>query len=317
MTSYATDTLDISRITVADVIPGLDYEVLRKSWVDAFVAYWDEMRAVDPTLPAYDMASLETDPAIVVGEASSYVRVLERAAFDDRARKLMLVSSYGPALDLIGNTYYGVERMAVRNDDGTLTYELDERYRTRLRLAPEAGLPRAKVRSRIGAAKTLGGYIFHTMTADIRVVTADAASLDRGNVTVAVYVEDGADADVVTSAVRTWLSREDVKGATDILVVKKADVMNVDVDATLVALNGPDESVLIKAARDSYNTMLLSRSPFRAPLFLKAIDASLQVAGVETTIRRSPSVDVLSPFGTVVRPGTVSLDVQRVGPSYG
>lgn len=317
MTSYATDTLDISRITVADIIPGLDNEVLRKSWVDAFVRQWDLLRAGDPSLPEYDMQVLETDPAVVVGEASTYVRLLERAAFDDRVRQLMLVSAKGPALDLVGNTYYGVERMAVASGDGTFTYEEDDRYRTRLQYAPEAGLPYGRVRARRGAAKTLGGYIFHAMTADLRVAAADAASLERGNVTVAVLAVDGADPDSVTSSVRTWLLDDGVKGATDILSVVAANVRVVDVDATLYALNGPDGDILRKAAESSFKTMVASRSPFRAPLYLKAIDASIQVSGIETSLRRTPSEDVLSPFGTVVKAGTATFDIQRVGPSYG
>lgn len=317
MTSYATDTLDISRITVADVIPGLDNEVLRKSWIDAFVANWDQLRLADPTLPPYDVTTLETDPAVVVGEASSYVRVLERAVFDDRVRGLMLISAKGAALDLIGNTYYGVERMAVDNGDGTYTYELDDRYRSRLQYAPEAGLPYGRVRARRGAAKTLGGYIFHAMTADLRVRAADAASLYPGNVTVSVYANAGENPDLITESVRSWLSREDVKGATDILAVAPATVRVVPVSATLYALNGPDGGVLVGAADKAYKAMVASRSPFRAPLYLKAIDSSLQVPGVETTVRTYPTEDVLSPFGTVIEPGDTTLTVQRVGPSYG
>lgn len=235
-------------------------------------------------------------------------------------RALLLISATGPALDLIGTTYYGVARMLTPADEAAGTAEVlerDERYKLRLQLAPEAGLPRAQVRARLGAAKTLGGYRFHALSCDLRVADADAASLERGNVTVAVLAEDGEDPDVVAASVRSWLSREDVKGATDILVVRAADVQTVPVRATLYALNGPDSSVITAAASAAYRAYVTARGPFRAPLYGKSIDAALLVPAVETVLRTEPAGDVLAPFGTVVRPGTVTLDVQRVGPSYG
>lgn len=320
MTAYATDTLDLSRIQVADIIPALSYDDLRGRFVTAFLTYWNALRVKDSSLPEYTVDMLESDPAVVVGEAASFVRTLERGAFDDRIRQLLLVSATGKALDLIGTTYYGVPRMIIPAVPATFTPEIQEsdaRYKLRLQLAPEAGLPRAKVRARLGAAKTLGGYVFHALSYDLRVAAADAASLERGNVTVAILAEDGEDPDVVTASARSWLSRDDVKGATDILVVRPATVLTVDVAATLYALNGPDGGVLTAAAETAYRGFVTGRGPFRAPLYGKAIDAALQVPGIETLDRTLPAGDVLSPFGTVIRPGTVTLDVQRVGPAYG
>lgn len=320
MTAYATDTLDLSRIKVADIIPALSYDDLRASFVTAFLTYWTALRARDPSLPEYTVEMLESDPAVIVGEAAAFVRTLERGAFDDRIRQLLLASSTGAALDLIGTTYYGVPRMIIPAVPATYTPEIresDERYKLRLQLAPEAGLPRGKVRARLGAAKTLGGYVFHALSYDLRVAAADAGSLYRGNVTVAVLAADGEDPDEVTASVRSWLSREDVKGATDILVVQPATILTVPVVATLYALNGPDGEALKSASAAGYRAFVAGRTPFRAPLYGKAIDASLQVSGVENLDRTQPPADVLSPFGTVIKPGSVTLDLQRVGPAYG
>ena len=320
MPAYATDTLDLSSIQVPDIIPALSYEDTRSAYIAAFLNYWNALRALRPELPEYNVQSIETDPAIVIGEASSYLRTLDRAAFDDRVRGLMLFTSTGTALDLIGVTYYGVARMVAPADPvaGTAAVqETDDRYRLRLELAPEAGLPRAKVRARFGAAKTLGGYVFHAMSCDLRVKAADAASLSPGNVTVSVLAEDGQDPDAVTASVRTWLMREDVKGATDILDVLPAVVLNVDVAATLYAKFGPDGPTLTAAAETALRAYAAARGPYRAPLYLTAIDAALSVPAIETLARTAPLADVLTPFGTVVNIRTVTLALQRIGPAYG
>jgi len=321
MTAYAADTLDLSRIEAADVIPALSYESTVQAFVTAFLAAWAEQRATHPTLPAYDVETLATDPAIIAGRGAAFVRLLERAAFDDRVRNLLLVSAKGRALDLIGTTYYGVARMIVPADVATGAAEVeeeDERYRLRLQLSPEAGLPRTRMRGApLGTAKTLGGYRFHALSCDLRVRMADAASLARGGINVAVLAEDGHDPDVVTARVRAWLSRDDVKGGTDILDVRPAIKATPEIRATLFALHGPAEDVLLGLAERNLRAFAGQRGPFRTPLYGQAIDAALKVPGIEYLARHAPSADVLAPFGTVVEVGAVRLDLKRVGPVYG
>lgn len=73
MPAYATDTLDLSRIQVADIIPALSFEELRARFIGAFLAYWGTLREKNPALPEFDLATLESDPANVIGEAGSYL----------------------------------------------------------------------------------------------------------------------------------------------------------------------------------------------------------------------------------------------------
>ncbi|WHA40918.1 baseplate assembly protein [Agrobacterium larrymoorei] len=98
---YAPTSIDISRLPAPDAIEALDFETLYSAFKTRFLAFWDQQRAMNPALPAYDVQSLETDPAGIVGEAWSYLRLLDRQRVNDGLKALLAPLSKGSNLDAL------------------------------------------------------------------------------------------------------------------------------------------------------------------------------------------------------------------------
>ena len=102
MTSpFAPTTIDLSRLAPPAAIEALDFETLRAAFVERFLAFWNEARAADPTLPAYDVETLETDPAGILGQAWSYLRLLDRRRVNDAILSVLAPFARGADLDAI------------------------------------------------------------------------------------------------------------------------------------------------------------------------------------------------------------------------
>lgn len=98
---YAPTSIDISRLPAPDAIEALDFETLYSAFKERFLAFWNEQRIINPALPAYDVQNLETDPAGIVGEAWSYLRLMDRQRVNDAFRSLLAAYARGGNLDAI------------------------------------------------------------------------------------------------------------------------------------------------------------------------------------------------------------------------
>lgn len=160
MTRFVATSLDLSRLPAPAVIKTIDYEAIRSqrliSLQGRFTAAGIE----------YDVASLETDPAVILQEADAYREMLDLAAINDAAKAVMLPFAIGSDLDVIGSLF-GCYRMAEEDD---------ARYRGRVALAPEA----------YATAGSAGAYIYHAMSVDtaVRHVLADCPSPGMARVVV-------------------------------------------------------------------------------------------------------------------------------------
>lgn len=96
---YAPTSIDISRLPAPDAIEALDFEALFAAFKVRFLAFWETQRAINPALPAYDVQSLETDPAGIVGEAWSYLRLMDRQRVNDAFRALLAAYAKGSNLE--------------------------------------------------------------------------------------------------------------------------------------------------------------------------------------------------------------------------
>lgn len=92
-------TIDLTRVPAPSAIEALDYETLLAAYKTRFQAFWADARAIDDTLPDYDVSMLETDPAIIIGEAWSYIRLLDRQRVNDGIKALLGPLSTGTNLD--------------------------------------------------------------------------------------------------------------------------------------------------------------------------------------------------------------------------
>lgn len=101
---YAPTAIDVSRLPAPEIIEALDFETLLAAFKLRFLAFWNAQRAIDPSLPAYDTLDLETDPAVIVGEAWSYLRLLDRQRINDAYRALLAPLATGANLDAIAGS---------------------------------------------------------------------------------------------------------------------------------------------------------------------------------------------------------------------
>lgn len=91
--------IDLSRIPLPSVIEALSYEQLLSAFRLRFVEIWSGLRAVDPTLPSYDVDMLETDPVVIAGQAWAYLRLLDRQRVNDVVAALLAPTARGSNLD--------------------------------------------------------------------------------------------------------------------------------------------------------------------------------------------------------------------------
>ena len=75
--------------TPTAILP-LDYETLLTQWIEQVAVLW----------PEYDVLNLEFDPGVIVAQAMSYIRLLDRADINDAYRALRLSMATGS--DLVG-----------------------------------------------------------------------------------------------------------------------------------------------------------------------------------------------------------------------
>ncbi|MCK9911337.1 hypothetical protein MXD81_19455, partial [Microbacteriaceae bacterium K1510] len=86
---------------------------------------------------AYNVAMLESDPAVKIAEAAAYRETLIRARVNDAVRAVLLAYAHGTDLDHKG-VDFEVARMVMGADPdtGAPIMEDDERLRRRQQLAP-------------------------------------------------------------------------------------------------------------------------------------------------------------------------------------
>ncbi|PZU95570.1 MAG: baseplate assembly protein [Chelatococcus sp.] len=93
--------IDLSQIPPPAAIEPLSFETLYEAFKAAFLAFWAEAQAKDPTLPDYNVEMLEVDPAAIIGQAWSYIRLLDRARVNDAVRAVLAPLAKGTDLDNI------------------------------------------------------------------------------------------------------------------------------------------------------------------------------------------------------------------------
>jgi phage-related baseplate assembly protein len=97
--TYVAETIDLSRLPFPDAIELLDNEALFQAFVARFLAVWDAKRLVDPSLPMFDVHKEETDPAVIVGQAWSFLRHLDRQRVNDGIMALLAPRATAGNLD--------------------------------------------------------------------------------------------------------------------------------------------------------------------------------------------------------------------------
>lgn len=280
MSRFSAITLDLSRFPAPLAIPGIDYEVILRERKLRFVALLKQS-GID-----YDVEGLETDTGIITQQADAYRELLMLAAVNDAVRAGMVAFAVGADLDHLA-AFYRLTRRVIAPAAGATpaVMESDDELRRRTLLAPEA----------FATAGTHGGYVFHALTADVRVINADVWTPAPGEVRVAIQAREGlgaAGSDIV-EAVRAHLYRKDIKPLTDVVSVSSVSLHEYAIDVTVYVRPGPDPLAVKTAAADSLSTMVAARRMPGRDVPVSAVIAAASVGPVDRVAVASPLSDVV------------------------
>lgn len=291
MTLYTADTLDLSRIA-APALADVDYEASRARLLVEFVRLWQEAMAKDPSLPLYDVQTLETDPAVILTEEFAYGDTLLRQAINDAANALRLAKATGADLDHIAQSYFNTGRLVLDPGDATANpvrlpiYESDEAYRARAQLAPEAyplyGL-------------TPGGYVYRVKKLfgdaikDVRTIRRGGGRLD---IVLLARAGDGTVPQTMIGDLQALYEREDASACTDIPTVVAASIVATPVRIVLGLPSGPDAAPVIAEATRAVATLAAERHKIGETLHVQALGAVAKVGGARYARVEMPAGDV-------------------------
>lgn len=179
--------IDINDIAVPAIIEELSYEAIKADVMGHLGGI------IDATL-------LESDAVMLAVEALIYREMLLRARINAALRACFLPTATGGDLDNIAVSY-GVERL-----DG----ETDGAFRSRILMSLD----------RFSTAGSRGSYIYHTMSADARVLEAVVTSPEPGSVLVTYYAKE--DDALLRQKIEDALSADTVRPLTDVVSVQSA-----------------------------------------------------------------------------------------------
>lgn len=301
-------TADLSRLPAPTIIEPLDFETLKAGFLARFAAAWTEARAIDPTLPEWDVSGLETDPAVIVSEAWSWLRLLDRQRVNDVIKALLAPLAKGTNLDNVV-ARIGIERLTVipatANTEAVM--ESDDRLLQRYLLAftrPAAG--------------SADRYLLEAMTAWPGMLTGRVIGPSihgrKGDVDIVVAGPDGRDAtDDELATVRIACTSTKVKPEATSVSVLRSTRRIYDVTGRLTVPAGPDaEAVRIEAS-----ARIFAAGTARMSIGGAVPMSALAGAAYGTSITRvdltAPVADIPGHPYTLPVPGTVTLTVEVAG----
>jgi phage-related baseplate assembly protein len=153
--TYAPTAIDLSRLTPPQAIETLSLDTLESDFKTRFLAEWAAQQLIDPTLPDFTEADLQTHPAIVTARAWRWLRVLDRQRVNDGIKALLAPLSTGADLDnLVASR--NIERLTIveATANTAAILESDEALFRRYLLSFDAA-----------AAGSAGRYLFDAWTA--------------------------------------------------------------------------------------------------------------------------------------------------------
>jgi phage-related baseplate assembly protein len=258
--------IDLSAMTPPDIIETLDYEAIVTDMRDDLVARFPAIVGV---------IDLESEPARKLIEAFAYRELLLRARINDSARAVMLASSYNSNLDHLGALF------VTARQEG----ETDDRFRSRIQLAPEA----------FSVAGPKGAYQYHALTVAPWVRDVSAVMTAPGTVRVTM-LKEGAEPVPTPAELQSVLIalRDDaVRPLTDVVHVLGPQMVPVAIDARLTLYPGPDGTLVQTRATVALAEWLERNRMLGMNLRRSAIFARLHQEGVHSVELVAPAEDVV------------------------
>jgi phage-related baseplate assembly protein len=293
MTRFSATALDLSRVNRSALWPEHSFAQIEAARM-ADLAERFEAAGI-----AYDVDPLQTDSSRILHQSGGYRELLLAQGIDDAQANNLLAFASGPFLDRLGDLH-GTARA-----EG----ETDDRYRARIQLAPEA----------FSSAGTPGGYIYHAVSAsplvrDVGLTVVNKATWDVGvEITILSSAGNGEPTDELMRLVRQRLLADEVRLATDNLMVRAAKVVPYDVTAVLQLRTGPDPALIKANATTALQSAGERYKRVGGDVPRNALEAALYVAGVERVVMAAPAADVttLRFEAAHLRTATITTEVIR------
>ncbi|EPZ5431769.1 baseplate assembly protein [Vibrio parahaemolyticus] len=277
----ATVNVDMPKLPKPAVIEELDYEQILLEWIERY-------KALDPDYQDVN----ESDPVYKLIEVAAFREMVLRQRVNDGAHATMLAYAVDEDLDVIGANF-DVQRLVIDEGDPNAVppreriMESNEAFRYRIQLSN-----RAK-----NTAGSADDYEFWALSADGRVKSI-ATDSPQGTLTVTVSVlsHDGngtASAELI-KLVEDTLTPKGTRPLSDEVVVQSANINEFAVVAELELFSGPDESEVLKAARQQLDKWLAESHRQGIDLTLDGFYAALRVPGVYKVHLTSPETDIIN-----------------------
>ena len=273
--------IDLSLLTAPTVIESLNYEAIlaeRKQYLISLYPL-EEQENITATL------ALESEPIVKLLQESAYRELLLRNRVNTAAAAVMLAFAAGADLDQIGANY-GCARLVITAADDTAippieaVYESDNDYRYRIQMSLDS----------YTTAGSKESYIYHGLSADGDVKDIEPVSPSPGVVTIYVLSRtgDGSASEELIEKVSAALNEESIRPMTDQVTVQSAAILNYTIDAELVLLPGPDQSVVQAAAVSALTEYTAAQKKLGYDITLDGIYKALRQTGVQKVNLTTP-----------------------------
>ncbi|QXZ10270.1 baseplate J/gp47 family protein [Comamonas sp. Y33R10-2] len=259
-------SVDLSQLPAPNVVQPLDFEAELVRIKNLVLTDMPELA---------DVLQLESEPVTKLLQRWAYESINMQAHINDSAHAVMLAYAVGPDLDQVAANN-GVERLEGEDND---------QLRRRAQMAFEG----------LTVAGSRGSYVFHALSADARVLDANALTPIPGTVRMVVLSADGngsAPADLL-QAVQAALSAEDVRPLCDTVETVSVQVVNYAIAAQLRAYPGPSMGTVLQSAQAAIATYIESCRKLGYDITRSGIYAALHVQGVQNVMLTSPAADVV------------------------
>ena len=273
--------IDLSLLTAPTVIESLDYEAILTERKQYLISLYPlaEQESITATL------ALESEPIVKLLQESAYRELLLRNRVNTAAAAVMLAFAAGADLDQIGANY-GCARLVITAADDTAipqieaVYESDDDYRYRIQMSLDS----------YTTAGSKESYIYHGLSADGDVKDIEPVSPSPGVVTIYVLSRtgDGSASEELIEKVSAALNEESIRPMTDQVTVQSAAILNYSIDAELVLLPGPDQSVVQAAAVSALTEYTAAQKKLGYDITLDGIYKALRQTGVQKVNLTTP-----------------------------
>ena len=277
--------IDLTQLPAPSVVEVLDFEAILATRKAHLVSLLPEAERAAVTA----LLELESEPATKLLEENAYQETILRNRVNEAGKAVMLAFALDGDLDQLGANV-NVARLVITPANPSAlppvaaVMEDNDAYRLRIQEAPDG----------LSVAGPKASYEFHARSADGRVKDASATSPAPASVTVTVLANNAtgiADAALLATVARA-LNAEEVRPLGDRLSVQAAQVIDYQIEATLIIGVGPEVPILLDAARANAVRVSQPRRPLGRSIYRSACSAAVHVEGVRKVVLASPALDI-------------------------